>query len=90
MPRKIYFHGSVRRDVLFAEKVVLCYRCKTRHMLGENCPVATPTPEDFSMSFIELSETPQDGLALEKPNSSVETQPSLHGDVVTTLWQHRG
>ena len=28
--------------VLFAEKVVLCYTCKTRHMLGENSPVATP------------------------------------------------
>ena len=90
MPRKICFHDSFRRDVLFAEKVVLCYRCKTRHMLGENCPVATPTPEDFSMSFIELCETPQDGLTLEKPNSSVETHPSLHGDVVTTFWQHRG
>ena len=43
LPRKITFHGRIQRDVLFAEKVVLCYRCKTRHMLGENCPVATPT-----------------------------------------------
>lgn len=31
-------------------KVVLCYRCKARHMLGENCPVATRTP---GMSFSE-------------------------------------
>ena len=51
LPRKITFHGSIQRDVLFAEKVVLCYRCKTRHMLGENCPVATPTTEDSSMSL---------------------------------------
>ena len=34
LPRKIYFHGRVKRDVLFAEKVMLCYRCKTWHMLG--------------------------------------------------------
>ena len=51
LPRKITFHGRIQRDVLFAEKVVLCYRCKTRHMLGENCPVATPTTEDSSMSL---------------------------------------
>ena len=56
-PRKISFHGSVQRDVLFPEKVVLCYRYKTRHMLGENCPVATPTPKDSHMSFIEQSES---------------------------------
>ena len=31
---KITFHGGIRRDVLFAEKVVLCYSCKTRHMLA--------------------------------------------------------
>ena len=34
LPRKIFFHGRIQRDVLFAEKEVLCYRCKTRHMLG--------------------------------------------------------
>ena len=43
LPRKISFYGGASRDVLFAEKVVLCYRCKTCHMLGENCPVATST-----------------------------------------------
>ena len=31
LPRKITFHGRIQRDVLFAEKVALCYRC--RHML---------------------------------------------------------
>ena len=43
LPRKISFHVNIQRDVLFAEKVVLCYRCKTRHMFGKNCPVLTPT-----------------------------------------------
>ena len=60
LPRKISFFGGASKDVLFAEKVVQCYRCKTRHMLGENCPVAAPTPEGSSMSHSEQSETPQD------------------------------
>ena len=58
LPRKISFHGSIKRDVLFAEKVVSCYRCKTRHMLGKNCPVASPTLKDSAMSFSEKSDTP--------------------------------
>ena len=76
LPRKITFHGRIQRDVLFAEKVVLCYRCKTRHMLGENCPVATPTTEDSSMSLAEQSGATIEGAALVHPESSVKTQPS--------------
>ena len=52
------FPRRIQRDVLFAEKVVLRYRCKTRHMLGENCPVATPITEDSSMPLNEQSDTP--------------------------------
>ena len=77
LPRKISFHGSIRRDVLFAEKVVLCYRCKTRHMLGENCPLATSTREAPDMSYIEQSDTPRESLAPEQSESSVEVQPSI-------------
>ena len=73
MPRKISFHGGVRRDVLFAEKVVLCYRCKTRHMLGENCPVASPTPEGSDMSSSEQNETSRD------PRSAGSQQESSAG-----------
>ena len=76
LPRKISFHGRIQRDVLFAEKVVLCYRCKTRHMLGENCPVATPTTEDSSLPLAEQSDTPGENVAPVQPESSVETQPS--------------
>ena len=76
LPRKISFHGRIQRDVLFAEKVVLCYRCKTRHMLGENCSVATPITEDSSMSLAEQSDTPSQNAAPVQPESSVETQPS--------------
>ena len=63
LPRKITFHGRIQRDVLFAEKVVLCYRCKTRHMLGENCPAVTPTTTDSSMSLAEQSDIPGESTA---------------------------
>ena len=76
LPGKIAFHGGVSCDVLFAEKVVLCYRCKTLHMLGENCPVVSPTPEGSDMSYTEQSETPEDSKTPEKTDPSVENQPS--------------
>ena len=57
LPKRIPFYGNIQMDVLFAEKVVLCYRCKTRHMLGENCPVAAPTSEDSGMYLNEQGDT---------------------------------
>ena len=54
---------------------MLCYRCKTRHMFGQNCPVATPISEDSVMSLIEQSDTPRENLVPVKPESSVEIQP---------------
>ena len=77
-----YYQGKslsmvgLKRDVLFAEKVVLCYRCKTRHMLGKNCPVVTPTTEDSGMSLNEQSDTPGENFAPVQPESSGETQLS--------------
>ena len=76
LPRKVTFHGRIQRDVLFAEKVVLCYKCKTRHMLGENCPVATPAQEDSSMSLTEQSGDTVGGAAPVQQEPSVEIQPS--------------
>ena len=76
LPRKITFHGRIQRDVLFAEKVVLCYRCKTRHMLGENCPVVTPAQEDSSMSLTEQSGVTIGSAALVQQESSAEIQSS--------------
>ena len=58
LPRKISFHGNIQRDVLFTEKLVLCYRCKTHHMLGKNCSVITPTQKDSRVSFTDRSATP--------------------------------
>ena len=77
LPRKISFHSRIQRDVLFAEKVVLCYSCKTRDMLGENCPVAIPTTEDSVMPSNEQSDTPGENVAPVQPEYSVETQPSV-------------
>ena len=74
LPRKITFHGSIKRDVLFAERVVRCYRCKTRHMLGENCPAATPFMEDSDMSLTEQSDNVDGGAVTAQPEPSVETQ----------------
>ena len=79
LPRKISFHGGTQK-----EKVVLCYRCKTLYMLGENCPEATPTPEDSGMSFIEQSGTPQENLAPVEPESSVEICSSLKFQLKTS------
>ena len=76
LPRKISFHGRIQRDVLFAEKVVLCYRCKTRHMLGENCPVVTPNTEDSGMSLAVQSDATVGGAVPAQQESSVEIQPS--------------
>ena len=45
-------------------------------MLGENCPKATPTPEDSGVSFIEQSGTPQENLATVEPELSVQIWPS--------------
>ena len=44
--RKI-FHDSITRSILFAEKVVLCHRCKPRHNLDENCPYSYTHPKNF-------------------------------------------
>ena len=55
---------------------MLCYRCKTQHMLGENCPVATPTTEDSSMPLNEQNNTPGENVVPVQPESSVEAQPS--------------
>ena len=76
LPSKIAFHDGVSRDVLFAEKVVFCYRCKSRHMVGENCPVVSPTLESSDMPYTEQSENPRDNKTPEKTDPSVENQPS--------------
>ena len=88
--RKIYFHGRIQRDILFVEKVVLSYSCKTRHMLGENWPVATPTTKDSGMFFNEQSDTPGENLTSVQPESSVETQPSVESQQTSSTTRGEG
>ena len=38
LPRRITFLDGISRDVLYKEKIVDCYRCDTRHALGDGCP----------------------------------------------------
>ena len=80
LPRKIYFHGGASKDVLFAEKVVLCYRCKTRHMFVENCPVASPTPDESGLPYSEQSETPWDPPSAESQQESLSVDESNDED----------
>ena len=77
LPRKIFFHGNIRRDFHFAEKVVLCYRCKTRHMLDKNCPVIIPSQKDSRMSFTERSATPSRNLSPRQLDHSAEIVPCV-------------
>ena len=72
LPRKIYFIGSIQTESPFAEKVVLYDKCKTRQMLGENCTVATPTPEDSRMFFSKQSGTPPPNQNPVQPDPFVE------------------
>ena len=76
LPRKITFHGNITRDALFVEKVVMCNRCRTHHMLGKNCPVVTPTPEDLDMSTSDQCTTPQESMSPEQSEPSVDISPS--------------
>ena len=57
------------------EKVVLCYRCKTRIMLGENCNVVIPTTEDSGMYFTEQIGTPPPNQNPVQPDRSAEIHP---------------
>ena len=57
LPTKISFHVVSKR------KRGCRIRCKTRQMLAENCPEATPAPENSDVSFIEQSGTPRENVA---------------------------
>ena len=56
----------------------MCYRCRTRHMLGENRLVVTPTPEDLGMSSStsEQCTAPQEGISPQQSETFVEISPS--------------
>ena len=45
-------------------------------MSGENCPEATLTPEDFGVSFIELSDTPRESFVKICPSGKSQLNSS--------------
>ena len=59
-------------------------------MFGENCPVATPTTEDSSMSLNEQSDTPGENVAPVQPEPSAETQPSAESQQTSSPTQREG
>ena len=56
-------------------------------MLGENCPMATPTTEDSSMSLAEQSGAAIESAAPVQRESSVENQPSAESQQSSSLIQ---
>ena len=48
LPRRVTFPDGISRDVLYKEKVVDCYRCDTRHALGEGCPEVVGNQPDVT------------------------------------------
>ena len=76
LPRQLTFHDNITKGDLFMEKVLMCYECRTRHMLDENCPAVTPTTEDLDMSTSEQYTTPQESMSPEQSEPSVKTSPS--------------
>ena len=59
LPRKISFHGNIERDVLFAKKLVvgLQYRCKARHMLGQELSCYHTHSKRFQDVFHSFTES---------------------------------
>ena len=45
-------------------------------MLGENCPLVTPIPENLDMFTSEQCTTPEESMSPEKYEPSVEISPS--------------
>ena len=56
-------------------------------MLGENCPVVTPTTEDSSMSLAEQSDAAVDSAGPVQPESSVKTHPSTESQQTSSPTQ---
>ena len=50
LPRKVTFHDGISRDVLYKGKLVNCYRCNTRHGLGEGCPEVVSREPDVALA----------------------------------------
>ena len=50
LPRRITFSDGVSRDVLYKGKLVNCYRCGTRHALGDGCAEVVCQDSDMTLA----------------------------------------
>ena len=69
LPRRITFSDGISRDVLYKGKLVNCYRCGTRHALGDSCTGVVCQGSD--MTLAEQNNPPRE--LTPSPNSIVAT-----------------
>ena len=77
LPRRITFPDGISRDVLYKEKIVDCYRCNTRHALGEGCPEVASnqpnvTPHEQRSPSRDPTPTPNESSATDGASSVVD------------------
>ena len=65
LSRKFTFYDGITRDILFVKKVVLCYKCKTRHIFGKNLHIATHPLENSDFPLTEHCNPPQENQLCE-------------------------
>ena len=70
LPRRITFSDGVSRDVLYRGKIVNCYRCNTRHGLGDDC--ARVVGSDTDVPLPEQSSPPRDPTPLPNEISATD------------------
>ena len=77
LPRRITFLDGISRDVLYKEKIVDCYRCDTRHALGEGCPEVVGNqpnvfPHEQRCSSRDPTPTPNETTATDAASTVVD------------------
>ena len=80
LPRRITFPDGISRDVLYKEKLVTCYRCNTRHTLGESCPDVVSKETD--VAFPEQHRSPSD-------STTSLPEPTATDEASTVVDEHR-
>ena len=69
LPRRITFSDGISRDVLYKGKLVNCYRCGTRHALGDSC--AEVVCQNSDMTLAEQNNPPREPTP--PPNTTAAT-----------------
>ena len=77
LPRMVTFLDGISREVLYKEKIVDCYRCDTRHALGEGCPEMASkqpnvVPHEQRCSSRDPTPTPNETTATDGASTVVD------------------